>query len=287
MAIAVVSRLSSAPMKDRALLISLLLVTACGPGGRDDTSHMSPDAGVGPDASGGGGGGGGEAVYVYAHTASTLYRVDPDTLAVTQIAPFGWGSVGFDQMTDLAIDKTGQMIGVSFTRVYRVDPATAQTTLLSSSLSGTFNGLSFVPASMVGQSGDDVLVGTRNADGKVFRIDPMTGAAIEVGNMGSFQSSGDLVAVAGATLQTVTGSGGGDRLARLSPQTFAATPVGSGTGYGEIWGVAYWKDKVYGFTNNGHFLLIDPTTGVATMVSQTPGIAWWGAAVTTLAPVLE
>jgi hypothetical protein len=273
-------------MRDSALLISVLLL-ACGPGGRDDSSQLSPDAGFSPDSGGGGGGGGGgDAVYVYAHTASTLYRVDPDTLAVTQVAPFGWGSVGSDQMTDLAIDKTGQMIGVSFTRVYRVDPATAQTTLLSSSLSGTFNGLSFVPASMVGQTGDDVLVGTRNADGKVFRIDPMTGGATEVGNMGAFQSSGDLVAVAGATLQTVTGSGS-DRLARLAPQTFAATPIGSGTGYGEIWGVAYWKDKVYGFTNNGHFLLIDPTTGVATMVSQTPGMAWWGAAVTTLAPVLE
>jgi large repetitive protein len=228
-------------------------------------------------------------VYVYAHTSSTLFRVDPDTLAVQQVAPFGWGTVGSDQMTDIAIDRTGRMIGVSFDRVYRVDPTTAQTTLLSSSLSGTFNGLSFVPASMLGQTsmpGDDVLVGTRNSDGKVFRIDPMSGSATEVGNMGSYQSSGDLVAVEGfGTAQTVTGSSS-DVLARLAPQTFAATPIGGGTGYGQIWGIAYWKNKVYGFTNGGQFLLIDPTTGVATMVAQ-QGMAWWGAAVTTLAPVLQ
>lgn len=275
-------------MRDRLLVAVWLAAAACGPGGRDELGgggNAQPDGGTGGDATGGGGGG--ETVYVYAHTASTLFRVDPETLAVSQVGAFGWGSVGSDQMTDIAIDKTGRMIGISFSRVYRVDPATAQTTLLSNSLSGTFNGLSFVPAAMLGQTGDDVLVGTRNNDGKVFRIDPMTGAAAEVGNMGSYSSSGDLVAVAGfGTVQTVMGSSS-DVLARLAPQTFAASPIGSGTGYGQIWGIAYWKDKVYGFTNAGQFVLIDPVTGIATMVSQQSGMAWWGAAVTTLAPVLQ
>ena len=77
------------------------------------------------------------------------------------VGAFGWGSVGCDQMTDIAIDKNGVMIGISYSRVYRVDPTTAQTTLLSNSLDGTFNGLSFVPAAMLGQTGDDVLVGTQ------------------------------------------------------------------------------------------------------------------------------
>lgn len=272
----------------RKVLIFAVVLCACGPSGREESTGngTAPDAGATVDGADGGGGGG-EVVYVYAHTASTLYRVDPDTLDVQQVGAFGWGSVGSDQMTDLAIDRTGLMIGVSFDRVYRVDPITAQTTLLSNSLSGTFNGLSFVPATMLGQTGDDVLVGTRNADGKVFRIDPMNGAATEVGDMGAYQSSGDLVAVEGfGTAQTVTGTSS-DLLARLAPQTFAATTVGSGTGFGQIWGIAYWKDKVYGFTNSGQFLLIDPATGNATMVNQLQGMNWWGAAVTTLAPVLQ
>jgi hypothetical protein len=87
-------------------------------------------------------------------------------------------------------------------------------------------------------------------------------------------------------VQTVVGSSS-DKLARLAPQTFAASPVGSGTGYGQIWGIAYWKGKVYGFTNGGQFVLIDPMTGTAMMVTQTPGISWWGAGVTTLAPVFQ
>ncbi len=274
-------------MRRAGLLVSVVLV-ACGPstrdlGGDDDTGGGQPDAGGG----GGGGGGGGEQVFVYAHTATTLYKVDPDTLQVTMVADFNWGSVGSDQMTDIAIDKNGQMVGVSFTRVYRVDPTNANTMLLSSSLSRSFNGLSYVPADQLGMQGDDILIGTENLSGSVFRVDPMTGSATEVGNMGaSYRSSGDLVGIAGfGTVQTVNGSSG-DTLVRLATSSFAASPIGGGTGFSKVWGVAYFKGKVYGFTEDGAFVLIDPNTGAATMVSNS-GIAWWGAAVTTIAPVLQ
>ncbi len=272
-------------------LLAIALV-ACGDPGRRAEQIDAPGGGGGGNVDAPGGGGGDAAaqqVYVYAHSSSTLYRVDPDTLAIQMIGDFGWpSSVGSDQMTDIAIDKTGKMIGVSFTSVYAVDPTNAKATLLSSNLQGTFNGLSFVPAAQLGRTGDDVLVGTENSDGKVFEVNPMTGATTQIGNMaGGFVSSGDLVAVAGfGTVQTVPGSSGGDRLVRLAPSTFAATPIGTDTGFGQIWGVAFWKNKIYGFTNGGQFVLIDPTTGAGTLVASN-GIAWWGAAVTTLAPVIQ
>jgi hypothetical protein len=271
------------------VLAASSLLVACGPSSRDPGGGGGGGGGVQPDASGGGGGGGGggEQVYVYAHTASTLYKVDPDTLQVHMVGDFKWGSVGSDQMTDIAIDRYGQMIGVSFTRVYRVDPNNAQTTLLSSALARSFNGLSFVPADQLGMTGEDVLVGTQSTDGRVFRVDPMTGMTSEVGNMGNnFRSSGDLVGVAGfGTVQTVPGPSG-DTLARLAKSSFAASAVGGGTGFSKIYGIAFFKDQVYGFTEDGHFVLIDPGTGAATIVSNT-GIQWWGAAVTTVAPVLQ
>ncbi len=278
-------------MRTAGLLLLALGLVACGPDGRDDgTGGDDTGGGSGSDMTGGGGGGGGgggEMVYVYAHTASTLFRVDPDTLNVQTVGAFQWGSVVNDSMTDIAIDKTGKMIGISYSRVYSVDPTNAKATLLSNSLGGNFNGLSFVPAAMLGMTGDDVLVAVNNADGRVMKIDPTTGAATQVGNMGgAYKSSGDLVAVDGfGTAQTVTGSGS-DVLAKLAPNTFAATPVGTGTGFGEIWGVAFWKGKIFGFTNGGAFVLIDATSGTAQMVSQTSN-NWWGAAVTTIAPVLQ
>ena len=272
----------------KAIALVALLV-ACGAPSRRPGNGGGPDAGSSsPDAAGPTGDSGPPGTtYVYAHTADTLYQVDPDTLAITMVGAFGWpASVGTDQMTDIAIDKTGQMTGVSFTRVYRIDPSTAQTTLLSPNLAGSFNGLSFVPAASVGATGDDVLVGTRNTDGKVFRVDPMTGATTQVGDMGGgYVSSGDMVAIDGfGTVQTVPGANG-DQLVRLASGTFAATPIGNGTGYTDIWGVAYWKGKVYGFTDTGQFVLIDPMSGGATLVS-TNAVAWWGAAVTTTAPVI-
>jgi hypothetical protein len=271
-------------MKKLSILVVALAALGCNPsprggrGGDDDSGDV--DAGSDPGTDGGSVG----VTSVYAHTATELYRVDPETLAITKIANFGWSN-GSDTMTDIAIDKTGQMIGVSFTAVYRIDPTTAVATRLNNNLRGTFNGLSFVPASMVGQTGDDVLVGTRNDDGMVFRIDPATGAANAIGNMGSYSSSGDLVAVAGFTVLTADNGFSADRLVRLAPNSFAATPIGNTIGYSEIWGVAYWKDKIFGFTSGGQFITIDPNTGVGTVV-QSNGPAWYGAAVTTSAPVI-
>jgi hypothetical protein len=173
--------------------------------------------------------------------------------------------------------------------VYRVDTTTAQTTRLSDGLQGLFNGLSFVPAAQIGGNpeAEDVLVAIRNADGVVFRVDPMTGQTTPIGDMaGGYSSSGDLVGVLGFGAMATTDSGfNPDGLVRLEPSTFVASMVGN-TGYGDIWGVAFWKDKIYGFTETGNFVLISPTTGAATFVSAS-GDAWWGAAVTTRAPVVE
>jgi len=259
-----------------------LAMMNCGPSGRDRAGG-GDDGGT--DLVDGGGIASGDAAvqtFVYAHTASTLYKVDPETLALSSVGNFPGGV----EITDIAINKFGVMIGISFTAVYRIDPTTAACTRLPGGLSGTFNGLSFVPASQIGLTGDDVLVATRNDDGLVFQIEPMTGAATQVGNMGAVVSSGDLVSVEGlGTLQTIDNGVGNDRLAMLAPNTFTAQMIGSDTGFADIWGVAFWKDKVFGFTQSGQFITIDPTTGVGTLV-QGNGPAWWGAAVTTLAPTI-
>jgi len=264
--------------------LAVLCLAACGPSDRDpggtDPGVDAADPGNPPP------GDPPVQTFVYAHTASELYKVDPDTLAVTLVGGFSFNT-GSDSITDIAIDKSNTMIGVSFGSVYRIDPGTAQGTRLTTGLAGSFNGLSFVPAAQIGQSGDDVLVGTRNTDGAVFQINTMTGAATQIGNMGgAFASSGDLVSVAElGTLQTTANGIGADRLVSLAPGSFTATAIGTDIGFSEIWGIAFWKDKVFGFTAGGQFITIDPTTGAGTLV-QGNGPAWWGAAVTTLAPVV-
>lgn len=277
----------------RASLVAVLGLTviACGPSAKEvgDDDGVDPiDAATGdvdapPDT-------GGNAA-VFAHSQSNLYRVHPLTYEITEVGPFRWPS-GSDQMTDIAINADGVMIGVSFSQVYRVDPETADCTLLSGNLQGMFNGLSFVPSMLAfGLEGPDVLVGSRNTDGKVFRVDPMTGATQQIGDMGpSYISSGDIVAVTGfgmvATVRSDSLGLGPDKLVRLAPNTFAATVIGNNTGFQKLWGVGFWGTRVFGFSEDGTLAVIDSATGLGTSVA-TGGQRWWGAAVTTAAPIID
>jgi hypothetical protein len=225
---------------------------------------------------------------VFAHTEKSLYRLKPDTLEVTLVGNFD-GAFAADSMTDLAVDSTGTMIGISFTQVYRVNSDVASATRIGTeTLQQAFNGLSFVPSQLaIGIPGPDVLVASRNTDGQIFQINPSTGAVSPLGNMGAFTSSGDIVAIYGfGMVATVLGPPpGGDLLVRLAPKTFAATPIGTGTGFTGLWGIGYWRNKLYGFGNNGSFVEISPSTGIATEIRRSAEI-WWGAAVTTAAPEL-
>jgi hypothetical protein len=221
---------------------------------------------------------------VYAHSSTQLFKIDPDTLDVTLVAAFDWPS-GSDEMTDIALDKDANMVGISFDTVYAVNKETAACTRLAS-LDRSFNGLSFVPADEVG-TGVETLVGAAQ-DGSVYRIDKTTGASSRIGNYGGgMSSSGDIVSVTGfGTVATVKrGLGLTDWLVRLDANTGVATVIGD-TGVTDIWGLGFWKNKVYGFTDANEFVLIDIHTGAAEMV-KTGSVAWWGAGVTTSAPYID
>lgn len=284
----------------RVLWAAIVCAVGCGPSSRDTPERTGETDPAAADAGGGNGGGGngddGEdgddgpaadaapvtgQTYVFAHSADTLYRVDPDTFQIQPVGAFGWPS-GADQMTDIALDRDGTMIGVSFDRVYAVDPDTAACTSLAE-LDSSFNGLSFVPRP--GAAGQEMLLGAAQ-DGSVYEVDPATGATSPRGQYGDgMGSSGDIVSVEGfGTAATVTDLWeDDDRLATVDPMTGDATVVGA-TGVIDIWGLGYWGDQVYGFAEDGRFVLIDRTTGAAQVMADA-GVAWWGAGVTTSAPV--
>lgn len=230
---------------------------------------------------------GSDAVYsgnpvVYAHTADTLYEVDPTTLKVSKVADFSW-SPATDRMTDLAVDREGRMIGVSSKASYRVDVKTGHCQRLAA-LPRHFVGLSFV-----NDGGKETLVGITRDNGSVYRIDPKTGSETLIGTFGGgYNASGDIVSVRGfGTVATVVNSTQtNDQLVRVDPKTGAASLIGD-TGFRKIWGLGFWKSKLYGFSEAGEFLLIDVKTAKGSLVSKSPSTAWWGAGVTTVAPVIK
>jgi hypothetical protein len=222
---------------------------------------------------------------VYAHSPSTLYEVDPNTLVVSVVDDFGWPN-GSDQMTDIALDEAGSMVGMTYTDVYAVDKATAVCTHLSSFSGVNFNGMSWVEGVGADPQGK-TLIGVNQA-GDYVTIDPQTGAQNTVGEYGgSFGSSGDLVYVRGAGVfaTAVDATHATDVLVSINAGTGVATLIGE-TGFADIWGLAYWGGTIFGFTDGGQFITIDPATGLGTLVEST-SYQFWGAGVTTIAPIVD
>ena len=230
-------------------------------------------------------------VVVFGHSASHLYEVDPTDLSVTEIAPFTWPDAD-DQMTDIAIDASGRMVGVSFDAVYEIDPDTGACALLAT-LEGDrrFVALSFVPVDPAVPDGPEKLVASSGGfqvdEGELVEIAPDTGVVTSIGPFGSgLRTSGDIVSVRGlGTFVTVRGESH-DRLARLDVVTGRAELVGTTEGFDKIFGLGFWGDRLYGFTSEQGLILIDPLTGKATREPAGDGVKWWGAGVTTSAPVI-
>jgi hypothetical protein len=227
-------------------------------------------------------------VLVYAHSGSDLFKVNPQTLDITRVGPF-YTADGrpLQNITDIAVDKSGRMLGITFTELLEIDANTAVSKVLAPLLAdGQLNGLSWIRTN----DGNEILAATSN-DGLVLRIDPATGKAMPLGNLGGgLRSSGDIVSVASyGTLITLRGDGrgdGSDLLATIDPMTGNATVIGP-TGFKQVWGVGFWGNRVFGFTQTGQFILIDPKTGAGKLIQQITAFPFWGAGVSTSVTVID
>ena len=270
------------------VLLAVVVLTACGPTDRDDAAAdapSQPDVPDQPPLS---------SSRVYAHSGQTLYLMNATTLSTTTIGTMT--GLGTQSMTDIAIDKNDRMLGVTLDKLYEIDSTTGTATLIKQ-LSGTGNAtsLSFVP-DPADPANSDILV-TVDSFGEVFRIDPVTGDTTSIGDygtvaLGKVRSSGDLFGVRGLGIFATVDIGDGmspsnDYLARIDPVTWAATPIGTGTGFDKIFGVGFWDGKIYGFVDlgtGGKMIQIDITTGVGTELSSS-SVRWFGAGVATDAPI--
>lgn len=219
-------------------------------------------------------------VLVYANTAGELYRLDPRTLTVSRVGAFAFADDGQNhQMTDVAVNAAGELWGITFNAIYRIDTTSARCTLVSP-LQGMYNGLTFVPAGVLSPS-TEVLVAVAGS-GDYFVVNTGDGRVQRLGSYGGLASSGDLVSIATADTWAIVKQGGGDQLARVDLRSGRTTVVGP-TGVDDLWGIGYWRGRLYAFSSNGEFVTLAPDTGRATVQMRTSQ-AWWGAGVTTIAP---
>lgn len=237
---------------------------------------------------------------VYAHSGTTLYRIDTASLAPIMVG--NMTGLGAQSLTDIAIDKNDHMVGITLDKLYSIDSTNGTVTLikdLSASAHG-FTSLSYVPTDLNDPASDEILV-SANDQGAVFKIDPATGNATQIGSYGTVangtvRSSGDIVAIRDlgiyATVDVGDDPNADDYLAKIDPVTWKATPIGAGCGFTKIFGLGYWAGKFYGFVDDGaqagtgKMLMIDQNTGAGSLITAGPQ-RWYGAGVTTEAPILQ
>jgi hypothetical protein len=237
---------------------------------------------------------------VYAHSGKMLYRIDTLTMAAVPVGAFTTLEAN-ENMLDLALDRDDTMIGVARNRIFTINPATAACTFIADYPGSGLTSLSFVPVNIGAPDGPEMLIAATDT-GDVVRIDitGTTGTATVIGNYGTsggtqIVSSGDLVYIKGVgTFATVDvgPASGDDFLASVDPvNSWRASVIGLGTGHNNIFGVAFWGGALYGFADDGFtaatgkFLALDRVTGAGTVI-QPGAIRWFGAGVTTEAPLI-
>jgi len=256
--------------------------------------------------------------FIYAHTDSELYSMDPNTHQVTDIGPFSVGGGNTPTITDLAVDGSGNVYVNSETAIYRAaipsGTGTVSLTLQTQLPSGSkFYALGFTPAGAL-EPGESLIAG--DSAGNLYYIDT-SGASATPQNLGGFggtwELSGDVVffSAGGATigLATIRQCSGScnthnDSLAEIDMSALASAYgnhapsstllkqlLGTGTTFGDLFGIGAWGNSVYAFSREqgstpAQLVQIGPS-GVGMSLQMFPNITsgWSGAGVTTKAPV--
>jgi hypothetical protein len=246
---------------------------------------------------------------VYGHSDRTLFKLEPISKEVTIVGNFDCITIALpgsgEGMWDIALDKDGQMVGSStvlegfqqVNRLVQIDKVNAHCSVITTMPQG-INSLTYVPAGTLDPN-NEVLVGF---DGATYlRIDPSSGAVTSIGNMNpnptnqDWESSGDVVSIIdGKTYATVKplGSGtnypGSDRIVEINPVSGQVVALIGDTTYPKLWGLGFWAGTAYGFSATGQLAAIDLMTGAASgipLMDVPSGLAFWGAGVTTAAPI--
>ncbi len=225
-----------------------------------------------------------EVDYVYAHSPTELYKVDPVKKTMTTVGAFS----GCSSVIDIAVDANNNGYATTFGGVYKLDLTNAKCTLIKQ---GSYpNSLSFVPAGTLDPN-VEALVGYNGST--YVRIDTSTGAVTNVGGLtNGYVSSGDIVSVkGGGTFLTVNGTDNnnvtcGDCLLQINPKTGDMIQSYGSVNHSSVFGLAFWAGTAYGFDDAGELFSITWQNNklVTTNIPTTGGLQFWGAGSTTSAP---
>ncbi len=228
---------------------------------------------------------------VWAHTASKLFRFDPDSRALTLVGTF---SCAADLVLNIAVNADQQIYGVTSQGLVTIDRKTAACFPIAS---GVYpHALAFVPKGTFDPD-KETLVGYRFA--QYVRINETTGEQTPVGSMNPnitnlyFSVSGDLFALGdGHLFVTVTNGSKGDQIVEANPKSGKVLSVVGDTNALSLLGFAQWAGTGYVFGADGHAYAVDlKDAGLSQVYPPLDGgadaemLSFTGAGVTTRAPI--
>ncbi len=168
-------------------------------------------------------------------------------------------------MTDIAFNAEGDLYGISFHELYRIDPQTAEIDLVGRHGIPGGNALVFGP--------DGTLYGA-GSNNKLYAIDSRSGQGRELAEIG-FASSGDLAFHNGSLYLSGRGSSG-DVLVRIDPQTYQASAVGN-IGFYNVYGLDTFSDGLLYGISGTDIIRIFPESGEGRLVISYDGHGLRGA----------
>lgn len=223
---------------------------------------------------------------IYAHSAQSLYTLNPLDFTVTLLGDFVWpsnASVSDPLMADVAIDEFGVLYGVSFEDIFICHPSTLACSWLGA-VPKRFNGLTFIPKEIMNTANDVLVATTPDGGWHKLSINEDAVSAETLGNYGiQYASNGDAFSVQGmGTFVTARENGvAHDFLGKVNPLTGTILEsLVELVGYENISGLAGWNDKVFVFDGGGTILQVMLSNGFIQIVAETE-IPWWGAGVRT------
>jgi hypothetical protein len=244
---------------------------------------------------------------VYAHTQDTFYKFDPISRTATMKGKLSCLAAG-DRLLDIAVNRIGEVYGTTDQAFIKISPIDGSCTIVAPAPASDLpNSLSFVPSGTLDATAE-ALVGyafdAQQRPVRYVRINTSNGQLTDIGNLNAanapkkYISSGDIISLQNGGNKTylmareeplVTGAS--DVLVEIDPKTgLIKLPVIGATGQTLTYGFGYWAGKGYGFSADGRVTEINMATGSSIIVYTLQGdggagIPWFGAGVTTDAPV--
>lgn len=205
----------------------------------------------------------------FAHSGTSLFRVDPFKNSLEQV------STDLPNLQDIDTHPDGTLYGVNFEGLHIYLEQQDRWILI-----GEFGIEVSDPNGMAIDNFGTVFVTSQD---KVYSIDITTGAATLLGDMnGMFYSSGDCVVDKGDTLfMTSKHDDSQDHLVRIDQMDGSGTLIGP-IGTRKIFALTSAWGKLYGLTDQGEVLTINPSTGEGEFKHQFQGVRFFGAASTPL-----